>query len=67
MTEEQLTKLLSLYKKAVRKNLTYEEFSQEVKNAKIQIDKSFVESGKKDMKLEEYLYEINHLRDFTNE
>jgi len=67
MTQEQLTKLLSLYKKAVKNNLTAGEFAQEVQGAKIEIDRSFVESGKEDMNLGEYLEELNQLREFTNE
>jgi len=67
MTEEQLTKLLSLYKQAVKNNLTYGEFLQEVKNAKIQIDRSFVENGKENTNLGVYLEELNQLRDYTNE
>jgi hypothetical protein len=67
MTQEQLTKLLSLYKQAVRNNLTAGEFASEVQKAKIQIDRSFVETGKEDMNLGEYLEELNQLREFTNE
>jgi len=67
MTEEQLTKLLSLYKQAVKNNLTYSEFMKEVEKTKIQIDESFVKSGKEDRNLGEYLEELNQLRDFTNE
>ena len=65
MTQEQLTKLLSLYKKAVKNNLTAGEFAQEVLNAKIEIDRSFVENGKEDMNLGEYLEELNQLRDLA--
>jgi len=67
MTEEQLTKLLSLYKLAVKNNLTAGEFSAEVTNAKIQIDKSFVKNGKEDINLGEYLEELDQLREFANE
>jgi hypothetical protein len=67
MTQEQLTKLLSLYKKAVKNNLTAGEFETEIKNAKIQIDRSFVENGKEDMNLGEYLEELNQLREYSNE
>jgi len=67
MIRKQLEKLLSLYKQAVKNNLTAGEFSQEVANAKIQIDKSFVENGKEDMNLGKYLEELNQLRDYTNE
>ena len=67
MTTDQLTKLLSLYKEAVKNNLTAGEFAEEIINAQIQIDKSFVESGKEDMNLGEYLEELNQLKDFCNE
>ena len=67
MTQEQPTKLLSLYKKAVKNNLTAGEFTQEVQNAHIQIDRSFVETGKEDMNLGEYLEELNQLKEFANE
>jgi len=67
MTHEQLKKLLSMYKLAVKNNLTAGEFETEVKNAKIQIDRSFVENGKEDMNLGEYLEELNQLKEFSNE
>ena len=67
MTQPQLTKLLSLYKKAVKNELTVGEFVQEVQDAKIQIDRSFAKNGKEDMNLGEYLEELNQLREFTNE
>ena len=67
MTHEQLTKLLSLYKLAVKNNLTAGEFEAEVKKAKIEIDRSFVENGKEDMNLGEYLEELNQLTEFANE
>jgi hypothetical protein len=67
MTHLQLAKLLSLYKLAVKNNLTAGEFNTEVQNAKIQIDRSFVKSGKEDMNLGEYLEELNQLRAFANE
>ena len=61
MTKEQIETLLSLYKKAVANNLTAEMFSKEVLDAKIKLDRSFVESGKEDMNLGEYLEELNEL------
>jgi len=67
MTNKQLEKLVSLYKKAVKSNLTAVEFKKELKDAKIQIDRSFVENGKEDMNLGEYLEELNQLRKYTNE
>jgi len=65
MTNEQLEKLVSLYKKAVKNNLTAGEFIEELQNAKIQLDRSFVESGKEDMNLGEYLQELEQLRNFA--
>jgi len=67
MTTDELTKLLSLYKLAVKNNLTAGEFEEEVRKAKIQIDRSFVRDGKEDMNLGEYLEELNQLREFTHE
>jgi len=67
MTQEQLTKLLSLYKKAIENNFTAGEFKKELEDAKIQIDRSFVENGKEDMNLGEYLEELNQLRKYANE
>lgn len=63
MTKEQIETLLSLYKKAVANNLTAEMFSKEVIDAKIKLDRSFVEFGKEDMNLCEYLEELNELKE----
>lgn len=62
MTNQQLETLLSLYKKALAKNLTAADFVQEVKAAEIALDRSFVETGKEDMNLGEYLKELQILK-----
>ena len=66
MTNEQLVKLLSLYKCAVDNNLTAGEFEQEILNAKIEIDESFVKDGKENMNLGEYLEELIELQGKIN-
>ena len=65
MTNKQLEKLVSLYKKAVKNNLTAGEFKKELEDAKIQIDRSFVESGKEDINIIEYIDELHQLSDFS--
>lgn len=62
MTNEQLTTLLSLYKKAVRNNLTIGEFENEMQKTRMKIDASFVQKGKEDMNLGEYLNELLELQ-----
>ena len=65
MTEEQFDKLLLLYRKGKENNLTYDEFLQEVRKAKIQIEESFVEDGKEDTNLGEYLDELEQFRNLV--
>lgn len=62
MTNEQLTTLLSLYKKAVLNNLTVGEFENEMQQTRMKIDASFVQKGKEDMNLGEYLNELLELQ-----
>ena len=62
MTTEQLTTLLSLYKKAIAKNLTIGDFEEAIKKTRMQIDSSFVNDGKEDMNLGEYLEELLNLQ-----
>jgi hypothetical protein len=62
MTNKQLQTLLSLYKKAVTKNLTAGEFEPLIREAQINIDRSFVKSGKEDENLGEYIEELIQLR-----
>ena len=62
MTTTQLEKLLILYKKALADNLTSKDFVDEVQLTEIKIDRSFVETGKEDMNLGEYLEELKTLK-----
>jgi len=62
MTIQQLEQLLSLYKSAVKRNLTVGEFEQEIKSAQLSLDRSFVTEGKEDMNLGEYLEELKTLK-----
>jgi hypothetical protein len=62
MTTTQLEKLLILYKKALADNLTSKDFVDEVQLTEIKLDKSFVETGKEDMNLGEYLEELKTLK-----
>lgn len=62
MNIQQLEKLLSLYKSAVRRNLTVGDFEQEIKKAQLELDQSFVTEGKEDMNLGEYLEELKQLK-----
>lgn len=62
MTPEQLTMLLSLYKKAITNNLTIGDFENEIKQTRLKIDASFVKEGKEDMNLGEYLNELLELQ-----
>ena len=62
MTTEQLTSLLSLYKKAIENNLTIGDFENEIKQTRLKIDASFVQEGKEDMNLGEYLNELLELQ-----
>lgn len=65
MTTEQLEKLLALYKKAVANNLTAREFSDEIQQAKIKLDESFVQKGREDENLGKYLAELYELQKTT--
>jgi len=67
MKGKQLEKLISLYNEAVENNFTAGEFIKVLQDAKFKIPPSFVESGKEDMNLGEYLEKLNQLRKFTNE
>ncbi len=58
MTNEQLTKLLYLYKKAVQNNLSSTDFINEIRQAKIDLDKSFIQHGKEDENLGNYIEEL---------
>ncbi|GEM_PF-6005190 len=62
MTKEQLTMLLSLYKKAITNNLTIGDFENEIKQTRLKIDASSVKEGKEDMNLGEYLNELLELQ-----
>jgi len=62
MVKEQLEKLLCLYKKAIVRNLSANDFASELRLAEISLDKSFVVSGKEDMNLGEYLNELRNLK-----
>ena len=62
MNNEQLKQLLELYKKAVAKNLTADDFVKEIQETQIQIDRSFVQAGKEDANLGEYLEELYQLQ-----
>lgn len=65
MDNEQLKKLLSMYKKAVEKNLTANDFILELQAAKIDLDRSFVTEGKEDENIGEYIEEIYELQKLT--
>jgi len=68
MNNEQLKQLLELYKKAVAKNLTADDFVKEIQETQIQIDRSFVQAGKEDANLGEYLEELYQLQNsYINE
>jgi hypothetical protein len=68
MNNEQLKQLLELYKKAVAKNLTGDDFVKEIQSTQIQIDRSFVQAGKEDANLGEYLEELYQLQNsYINE
>lgn len=58
MTNEQLTKLLYLYKKALQNNLSSTDFINEIRQAKIDLDKSFIQQGKEDENLGNYIEEL---------
>lgn len=62
MNLQQHEKLLVFYKMAVAKNLTAMDFTNEMKTAEIQLDRSFVENGKEDMNLGIYLEELKTLK-----
>lgn len=62
MTTEQLTMLLSLYKKAIKNNLSISDFENEIMQIRLKIDASFVREGKEDMNLGEYLNELLELQ-----
>lgn len=62
MKNSDLTTLLSLYKKALSDNLTVSEFRESIQNARIELDKSFVQNGKNDTDLEEYINELLELQ-----
>lgn len=65
MDNEQLKKLLSMYKKAVKKNLTAGDFASELLAAKIDLDRSFITEGKEDENIGEYIQEIYELQKLT--
>lgn len=65
MDNEQLKKLLSMYKKAVQNNLTANDFILELQAAKIELDKSFVLEGKENENIGEYINEIYELQKLT--
>ena len=68
MNNEQLKQLLELYKKEEKKNLTADDFVKEIQATQIQIDRSFVQAGKEDANLGEYLEELNQLQNsYINE
>lgn len=68
MNNEQLKQLLELYKKAVAKRLSADDFVKEIQATQIQIDRSFVQVGKEDANLGEYLEELNQLQNsYINE
>ncbi|OJX83351.1 MAG: hypothetical protein BGP01_03355 [Paludibacter sp. 47-17] len=68
MNNEQLKQLLELYKKAVAKRLSADDFVKEIQATQIQIDRSFVQAGKEDANLGEYLEELNQLQNsYINE
>lgn len=62
MTTEQLTMLLFLYKKAITNNLSIDDFENEIMQTRLKIDASFVQEGKEDMNLGEYLKELLELQ-----
>lgn len=65
MDNEQLKKLLSMYKKAVQNNLTANDFILELQDAKIELDKSFILEGKENENIGEYINEIYELQKLT--
>lgn len=68
MNNEQLKQLLELYKQAVAKRLSADDFVKEIQATQIQIDRSFVQAGKEDANLGEYLEELNQLQNsYINE
>lgn len=58
MTNLQLTKLLLLYKEALKNNLSSIDFVLEIREAKIDLDKSFIQQGKEDENLGNYINEL---------
>ena len=68
MTQKQLEKLVSLYKQAIEKNLSTKEFSKEMLDAKISLDRSFVENERQeDVNIVEYIKELDQLLKYTSE
>lgn len=65
MDNKQLIKLLAMYKKAVKKNLTAGDFALELHAAKIELDQSFIMEGKENVNLGEYINEIYELQKLT--
>lgn len=51
-----------MYKKAVQNNLTAGEFVVELQTARIELDQSFIQNGKEDENLGEYIEEIYQLQ-----
>ena len=67
MKAEYLEKLLEMYKKAIANNVSAIDFTKEILDAKIELDKSFIKTGKEDMNLGEYLQELYELQEKTQE
>lgn len=66
MKTSELYRLLELYKKALEDKLTVSEFQTTLHNARIEIDKSFVQTGKQDEDLAEYIEELIKLQESIN-
>jgi hypothetical protein len=65
MTSTQLETLLSLYKKAVNQTLYSKDLESYLKRAKMDLDQSFVQTGKEDASIKKYIEELDELKDFT--
>lgn len=67
MTKEQLEKLLLLYKEAVKNILSSIDFAYEIREARIDLDRSFVHEGKENENLGQYLEELLTLENMKHE
>jgi hypothetical protein len=65
MTTTQLEILLNLYKKAINNILYSKDLDSYLKRAKIDLDQSFVQTGKEDASIKKYIEELNELKNLA--